>query len=126
MALRGGERAVKALGLLAAPSSKVEYGNLTLTLELVDSLEEAVDHIHANGSSHTDAIITGMPSSPPPPFHSAGFFCLPFPFSCPPFSALYFCKLPAFLQSNGIGKLECNPAGVKGGHKTGIETSNSS
>eukprot|EP00884_Botryococcus_braunii_P005459 jgi/Botrbrau1/14914/Bobra.0018s0018.1 len=58
VALRGGDRAVKALGLVPAPSSRVEYGNLTLTLELVDSLPEAVDHIHANGSGHTEAIIT--------------------------------------------------------------------
>lgn len=50
---------MKALGLVAAPSPRVEYGNLTLTLELVDSLSEAVDHIHANGSGHTEAIITG-------------------------------------------------------------------
>jgi delta-1-pyrroline-5-carboxylate synthetase len=57
--LRGGERAAKALGLTAAPSARVEYGNMTVTLELVDSLDEAIDHIHANGSGHTEAIITG-------------------------------------------------------------------
>mmetsp|Transcript_6823 Transcript_6823/g.19678 ORF Transcript_6823/g.19678 Transcript_6823/m.19678 type:complete len:819 (+) Transcript_6823:202-2658(+) len=54
----GGERSVKALGLQAAPSPKHEYGTTALTLELVDSMEEAIDHIHKNGSSHTDSIVT--------------------------------------------------------------------
>ena len=27
-------------------------------MEIVDDVEDAVSHIHANGSSHTDAIIT--------------------------------------------------------------------
>ena len=37
-----------------------EYGEAALTLELVDSMDEAIDHIHANGSGHTEAIITGQ------------------------------------------------------------------
>lgn len=36
-----------------------EYGEAALTLELVDSMDEAIDHIHAHGSGHTEAIITG-------------------------------------------------------------------
>lgn len=63
----GGERSVKALGLQAAPSPKHEYGTTALTLELVDSMEEAIDHIHKNGSSHTDSIVTGDPRPVPPP-----------------------------------------------------------
>ncbi len=43
-----------------APADKHEYGEKKLTLELVDSLEAAVDHIHANGSSHTECIVTGI------------------------------------------------------------------
>ena len=57
--LYGGEKSVRALGLPAAPSPRHEYGTLALTLELVDSIDEAIDHIHANGSAHTDCIVTG-------------------------------------------------------------------
>ena len=58
----GGERAAQALGLGPAPGPSTEYGSRELTLEIVASLEEAVDHIHAFGSSHTEAIVTGMTS----------------------------------------------------------------
>ncbi len=34
-----------------------------MTIELVDSMEEAIDYIHANGSGHTDAIITENPEA---------------------------------------------------------------
>ncbi|CAL8465060.1 g4595 [Coccomyxa elongata] len=54
----GGERAVKQMGLDAAPAAKHEYGNLSLTLELVSSMDEAINHIHTYGSGHTEAIIT--------------------------------------------------------------------
>ena len=55
----GGPRAVKELGLAPAPGPRVEYGCNTLTLELVAGADEAVDHIHAHGSGHTEAIVTG-------------------------------------------------------------------
>jgi gamma-glutamyl phosphate reductase len=55
----GGERAAHALGLPPAPEVKFEYGSKALTLELVASLEEAVNHIHRYGSSHTETIVTG-------------------------------------------------------------------
>lgn len=55
----GGERAVKQMGLDAAPSPRHEYGSNALTLELVRDMDEAIAHIHAFGSSHTEAIITG-------------------------------------------------------------------
>lgn len=56
----GGQEAVKEIGnLKQAPSPKHEYGNRTLTLEIVKGLDEAVDHIHSFGSGHTEAIITG-------------------------------------------------------------------
>lgn len=35
-----------------------EYGELILSVRIVDSLDEAVAHIHAHGSSHTEAIVT--------------------------------------------------------------------
>lgn len=35
-----------------------EYGDLSLALKLVPSLDAAIDHIHAYGSAHTDAILT--------------------------------------------------------------------
>lgn len=55
----GGDRAAPRMGLGPAPSARIEYGSNTLTLELVASMDEAIDHIHAHGSSHTEAIITG-------------------------------------------------------------------
>ncbi|MCR5094792.1 MAG: glutamate-5-semialdehyde dehydrogenase [Lachnospiraceae bacterium] len=36
-----------------------EYGDLTLALKLVDGVDEAIRHINAYGSRHTDAIIAG-------------------------------------------------------------------
>jgi delta-1-pyrroline-5-carboxylate synthetase len=41
-----------------AESFAVEYGDLKACVEIVDSLQAAVDHIHAHGSGHTDCIVT--------------------------------------------------------------------
>ena len=35
-----------------------EYGDLTLAVRTVDSLDEAIAYIHENGSGHTDTIVT--------------------------------------------------------------------
>jgi len=45
-------------GLPPAPSPRHEYSALACTVEVVDSMQEAIDHIHRHGSSHTEAIIT--------------------------------------------------------------------
>lgn len=41
-----------------AKSMRQEYGALEATIECVSSLDDAIDHIHKYGSSHTDVIIT--------------------------------------------------------------------
>uniref|UniRef100_A0A6P4E7K4 Delta-1-pyrroline-5-carboxylate synthase n=1 Tax=Drosophila rhopaloa TaxID=1041015 RepID=A0A6P4E7K4_DRORH len=42
----------------AAKSLKHEYGALECCIEIVPSLDEAINHIHTYGSSHTDVIVT--------------------------------------------------------------------
>jgi gamma-glutamyl phosphate reductase len=57
----GGPKAISA-GLIGSesptPGFKTEYGDNTVSFELVDNMTEAVDHIHKYGSGHTEAIIT--------------------------------------------------------------------
>lgn len=41
-----------------AESMSEEYGSLTLTVEIVDGLTDAIAHINLNGSHHTESIVT--------------------------------------------------------------------
>ncbi len=57
-----GDEAVQAMapGVSAARESDFgqEFGDLTIAAREVDGLEEAIEHIHAYGSAHTDTIVT--------------------------------------------------------------------
>ncbi len=60
--LRGDRRTCEVLGAEAKPASEAdwttEYLDLILSIRVVDSLEDAVDHIENYGSHHSDAIVT--------------------------------------------------------------------
>ena len=58
--LRGDERARATVEMDAATDEDwtTEYGDLVLAVKVVDSLDEAVAHVNANGSKHTDSILT--------------------------------------------------------------------
>ncbi|KAL0401298.1 UNVERIFIED_CONTAM: Delta-1-pyrroline-5-carboxylate synthase [Sesamum latifolium] len=54
----GGPRASSLLNIPEARSLHDEYSSLACTVEIVDDVKAAVDHIHQHGSAHTDCIIT--------------------------------------------------------------------
>jgi glutamate-5-semialdehyde dehydrogenase len=58
--LRGDERTRGIIQVKAAAEEdwNTEYLDLILSIRVVDTLEEAVDHINTFGSHHTDAIVT--------------------------------------------------------------------
>ncbi len=60
VSLRGCERTRAVIACEAATESDwdAEYLDLVLSVKVVDSLDEAVAHILAHGSKHTDAIVT--------------------------------------------------------------------
>ena len=57
-------------------SLRTEYGDLELCIEVVDSVQEAIDHIHKYGSSHTDVIITENGKCAGAAAHGVCVFCL--------------------------------------------------
>lgn len=58
--LRGDKLTKNYLNITAATDEdwKTEYSDLILSIKIVDSLEEAINHINTYGSKHTDAIVT--------------------------------------------------------------------
>ncbi len=58
--IRGCPRTRRIIEAKAAKASdwKAEYLDLIVAVKIVDSLEEAIDHINTYGSKHTDAIVT--------------------------------------------------------------------
>ncbi|MFB8791572.1 MAG: glutamate-5-semialdehyde dehydrogenase [Potamolinea sp.] len=58
--LRGDESTLKILNISAATEDdwSTEYSDLILSIKVVNSLEEAINHINTYGSKHTDAIVT--------------------------------------------------------------------
>jgi glutamate-5-semialdehyde dehydrogenase len=70
VALRADEEALaalKAAGVDAEPAAESdfgrEWGDLTLAVRTVGSLDEAVAHVHRHGSAHTEAIVTADPAA---------------------------------------------------------------
>jgi glutamate-5-semialdehyde dehydrogenase len=59
--LRGDERTRAIIPALPASQEdwRAEYNDLILSIRVVDSLAEAIEHVNTFGSHHTDAIITG-------------------------------------------------------------------
>ncbi|XP_074567087.1 delta-1-pyrroline-5-carboxylate synthase-like [Curcuma longa] len=57
VSLFGGPRASQEFGFPEAPSLHHEYNKMACTVEVVDDVHAAIDHIHQYGSAHTDCII---------------------------------------------------------------------
>ncbi|XP_010263774.1 PREDICTED: delta-1-pyrroline-5-carboxylate synthase isoform X1 [Nelumbo nucifera] len=55
--LYGGPRASTLLNITEAPTFHHEYNSMACTVEIVDDVLAAIDHIHRHGSAHTDCII---------------------------------------------------------------------
>ncbi|MDP2767147.1 MAG: gamma-glutamyl-phosphate reductase, partial [Candidatus Methanoperedens sp.] len=49
---------LKAILHAAEEDWRTEYNDLILSIKIVDSLDEGIDHINKYGSHHTDAIVT--------------------------------------------------------------------
>ncbi|KAL7147742.1 hypothetical protein ABFS83_06G127100 [Erythranthe nasuta] len=54
----GGPQASALLNIPEASSLHQEYSSLSCTVEIVDDVNAAIDHIHEHGSGHTDCIVT--------------------------------------------------------------------
>ncbi|XP_009588945.1 delta-1-pyrroline-5-carboxylate synthase [Nicotiana tabacum] len=58
VSLYGGPKASSLLKIPEARTFHHEYGSLACTVEVVEDVYAAIDHIHQHGSTHTDSIIT--------------------------------------------------------------------
>lgn len=58
VSLYGGPRVSSLLNIAEAQSFHREYSSMACTVEIVDDVYAAIDHIHRHGSAHTDCIIT--------------------------------------------------------------------
>ncbi|KAL3838451.1 hypothetical protein ACJIZ3_023042 [Penstemon smallii] len=58
VAIFGGPQVSSLLNIPEASSLHHEYSSLACTVEIVDDVNAAIDHIHQHGSGHTDSIIT--------------------------------------------------------------------
>jgi glutamate-5-semialdehyde dehydrogenase len=64
--LRGDSRARAVDGALGEATQEdwaTEYLALVLAVRVVDSVEEAIEHVNAYGSGHSEAIVTGSTAS---------------------------------------------------------------
>ena len=59
--IRGCEKTMSIIDVKAATEAdwRTEYLDLILSIKIVDSLDEAIDHVNTYGSGHTDVIVTG-------------------------------------------------------------------
>ena len=55
------QQILRGMEILPVHDWHTEYGELELSLGIVASLDAAIDHIHAHGSSHTESILTEDP-----------------------------------------------------------------
>ncbi|XP_057979909.1 delta-1-pyrroline-5-carboxylate synthase isoform X2 [Malania oleifera] len=56
--LYGGPKVSSSLNIPEAHSFHHEYNSMSCTVEIVDDVYAAIDHIHSHGSAHTDCIVT--------------------------------------------------------------------
>lgn len=60
--VHGTEATVQLLGAPEAPGMRHEYGTPDVTVDIVDSMDEAIEKIHKYGSGHTE-VCTGLLSA---------------------------------------------------------------
>jgi glutamate-5-semialdehyde dehydrogenase len=57
------QQILRGMEILPVHDWHTEYGELELSLGVVSSLDDAIGHIHAHGSSHTESILTEDPEA---------------------------------------------------------------
>ncbi|KAL5550271.1 hypothetical protein UlMin_000447 [Ulmus minor] len=58
ISLYGGPKASTLLSIAEASPFHLEYNKMACTIEIVEDMFAAIDHIHQRGSAHTDCIVT--------------------------------------------------------------------